>query len=88
MKEKQFEKILKSLANKRRLLILSFLKKNEEATVGNIAENIKLSFRATSKHLSVLSLSDIVDKEQRGPYIFYSINRNYPDLAKAIIQFL
>ena len=54
-KEKELEWILKALANRRRLGILRVLKQNREATVGDIAAEIRLSFRSTSKHLGVLT---------------------------------
>lgn len=57
------ERILKALANKRRLAIIQYLGQEKEATVGDIAEHIKLSFKATSKHLGILANVDIVEKE-------------------------
>ena len=60
MKEKEFERHLKALANRRRLAILRYLKKHREAPVGEIAHEIKLSFKATSKHLAFLAAVDIV----------------------------
>ena len=86
--EKQLEKNLKSVANRRRLLILNFLKKKKEAGVGEIAENIKLSFKATSKHLGILSMTDILEKEQRGLQIFYRITPNQPEPIKSILELL
>lgn len=56
----EFEKIFKAVANKRRLQILLFLKLEKEATVGAIAEHIRLSVKSTSRHLSVLYLAGIV----------------------------
>ena len=53
-KIKEAEKILKALANARRLAIVKYLRKEKEATVGDIAEAIKLSFKATSKHLDLV----------------------------------
>jgi len=64
MSEKELEKVLKALANKRRLAILKFIKKSNRASVGEIAGAIKLSFKATSKHLLILSNVDILEKEQ------------------------
>jgi ArsR family transcriptional regulator, virulence genes transcriptional regulator len=86
MKEKILERILKSLANRRRLLILGFLKKNRSASVGDIATNIKLSFKATSKHLGVLGAADIVEKEQTGPNIFYSIQKIQTSFVKKVLE--
>ena len=51
---KELERILKALANKRRLSILIYLKRHPEATVGEIASSIRLSLTSTSKHLSIL----------------------------------
>jgi len=60
---KDFEKVLKALANRRRLSITRCLKDKGEASVGEIAEEIRLSFRSTSRHLGVLAAADILEKE-------------------------
>lgn len=73
MAEKELERALKALANKRRLAILKYLKGRHRAPVGEIAGAIKLSFRATSKHLLLLSAADILDKEQQGLQIYYHL---------------
>lgn len=85
---KQIEKILKALANKRRLAILQCLKNNREEPVGEIARNINLSFKATSKHLAILFSADIVDKEQRSLQIYYSLSRTMHSLVKQVIHLL
>jgi DNA-binding transcriptional ArsR family regulator len=71
---RNLEKILKVLANKRRLLILGLLKNGKSRTVGEIAKEIKLSFRATSKHLVLLYSVEILDKNQVGLQMFYKIS--------------
>jgi DNA-binding transcriptional ArsR family regulator len=81
---KQIEKILKALANRRRLAIVKYLKRVREATVGEIAEEIKLSFKATSKHLGVLASADIVEKEQRSLQMWYCLAPRLNHLAKYI----
>lgn len=83
---KQLVKILKALANKRRLAILQYLKNNREETVGEIARNINLSFKATSKHLAILSSVDIIDYDKRSLQIFYSLSAQCPLTAKQIIN--
>lgn len=85
---KEMERILKALANARRLAILALLKKRGEAPVYEIARDIKLSMRATSQHLSILSSRDIVAKEQRGLLVFYRLNAPSPKHAKATIDSL
>jgi len=85
---KEHERILKALANGRRLLIVSWLKKRDEATVGDIAEYINLSFKSTSKHLSVLSKGDILEKRQDGLEVFYFLNPRLAKLAGSVVSHL
>ncbi len=70
---KKLERELKALANARRLAILKFLSQNKEATVGDIAEAIKLSFRSTSRHLAILKATEIVECEQRTIFYYYRL---------------
>ena len=84
MKEK--EKIIKAFANRRRLEIVKFLKPKREASVGEIAEHLKLSIKATSKHLGVLHGANIVEKEQRSLFYFYYLADKQVPVAKAIIS--
>src|SRR3990167_5169 len=65
MKDKELESNLKALANRRRLAIVRFIKKKNETSVGDIAEEIKLSLKSTSRHLAVLFSAGILDREQR-----------------------
>lgn len=88
MRMKDLERILKAFANKRRLAILQYLKKSKEANVSDIAEEIGLSFKSTSRHLAVLSGADIVDKEQRSLMVFYKIASQQKVVAKHILSLL
>jgi len=66
---KETERQLKALANKRRLAILKFLFAKEPASVGSIAQEIKLSFKSTSRNVSAPS-------QHRGAKIMrYGIHR-------------
>lgn len=85
---KKMEKNLKALANRRRLAILKYLKENKEAPVAEIANKIKLSFKATSKHLGVLSAIDIIEREQRSLQMFYRLSGNQESAVKHIISLL
>ena len=86
--EREFEKSLKALANRRRLAILAFLKKRKQASVGDIASEIKLSFRATSRHLGVLHNADILAREQQSLHMFYCIASDIPPPARAVVSLL
>lgn len=85
---KELERALKALANRRRLLIAALLKKKTEVAVGDIAEGIELSFRATSKHLRILFSADILDRRQRSSGVYYSLSASLPPVAKGILKHL
>lgn len=82
------ERILKALANRRRLAIIRLLRQHRELAVGEIAEKIHLSFKSTSRHLSVLRAADIVERDQRGLLVFYCLARQQPSLVRAILHHL
>ena len=76
---KEIVKTLKALANKRRLGILHHLKKNNEATVTELAEAINLSFRSTSRHLSILFSAGVLEKRQQSTEVYYFLaGRKHP----------
>ena len=81
---RDIERILKALANRRRLAILKYLKDKKEARVGDIAGTIRLSFKATSKHLGILFAADIVEKEQRSLEMWYRLSSLRHNVAKYI----
>lgn len=85
---KEVEKIHKALANKRRLIAMHYLRGRKEANLSDIAEHLKLSYKATSKHLALLVAADIVEKEQRSVHMFFRISKNIPDLAKQTLLVL
>lgn len=84
------ERALKALANRRRLAILSHLKRQPEATVGEIAGAIKLSFKSTSKHLAILAAADMVNRDQRSLQMYYRLapTTAQPSAARAILHLL
>jgi DNA-binding transcriptional ArsR family regulator len=86
---KELEKTMKAFANRRRLAILKFLKsRTKPATVGAIAREIELSFKATSKHLGVLRAAEIIDREQTGLEMRYFIPVSQRAAASRIISLL
>ena len=83
---KEIENILKALANRRRLTILKLLKNQREVSVGQIAENIRLSFKATSKHLNILAKVNLLEKEQRSLTVFYSLSPDLKQFVKSLFN--
>lgn len=85
---KNIEKILKTLGNRRRLAIIKYLIREKEANVANISENINLSFKSTSKHLSILKQLDIVDSRQQSLNVFYRLSEIRSKLVRDIINYI
>ncbi len=85
---KDLKKILKLLANRRRLALLKYLRQHNKATVGELADSIKLSFKATSKHLAILKSADIIESEQKSKLVYYSLSAELPRVAKSVINYI
>ena len=83
---KHLEKIFNALDNRRRLAIIKYLKENHEASVSEIAKELKIPFKTTSKHLRILSAADIVDKEQRRFQVYYFISDDIKLDVKVLIS--
>ena len=80
----QAEKFLKVLANRRRLKIIKYLSGGKKASVSELAEHLKLSFKSTSKHLLILKSADIVDGEQVSLARFYYLTQSLDSLLKSL----
>ncbi len=83
---KGLEKLLKALANKRRLAIIFYLKKQSEARVGDIANAINLSFTSTSKHLIQLFNADILERNQKNLEVWYKLTPKKNNIVSYIIS--
>lgn len=83
---KQLERILKGLANKRRLAIIKLLARSKELPVASIAEHIRLSFTSTSKHLSILHHLDIIERRQESLTVYYRLSDSLPAVAKLLLS--
>ena len=85
---KELERVMKGLANRRRLLIIRHLHAKREASVADIANAINLSFTSTSKHLNLLHRLDIVDRRQESLTVYYSIAKSPPTLLKLVVPLI
>ena len=72
----ELERVLKALANKRRLMIVRLLLAKRKVSVSDIADHLKLSMAATSRHLRQLAGADLVDTEQINTTVNYSLVRD------------
>lgn len=82
---KQTEKLLKALANRRRLAIVTYLDRCKKASVGGIAREINLSFKATSRHLGILRAADVLDREQVSLLVYYRLAKPLPGIVKSVL---
>ncbi|TSC57705.1 MAG: hypothetical protein Greene041679_269 [Parcubacteria group bacterium Greene0416_79] len=83
---KRLERILKASANRRRFRILAFLKRENEAAVGAVAEHIHLSFKSTSRHLAVLYSAELVERTQRSSEVFYRLSETLHPTVREILK--
>ena len=84
----ELERVLKALANRRRLSILLFLHKKVVASVGDIADHVRLSFAATSRHLRTLANTDLVETEQVNTTVHYSLSTHRHPMLAAVLKIL
>ena len=85
MKRSEITKIFKALGNERRFLIVKHILDQKELTVSQISELINLSFKSTSRHLSVLKNANLVVSRQTDLNNFYSLNNEF---AREFVKFL
>ena len=79
------EKVLKALANKKRLIILRILQDSGDGiNVKEIAKKIKLSERRTGKHLIKLESAGLIKKDRAGMFVISRI----PKQIAQILQLL
>ncbi len=76
--------LLKSMANKSRLMILCHLAEGEKS-VTELQEHVGLRQSALSQHLAILRKEDIVKTRRSSQSIYYSLSS---DEAKAIMATL
>jgi DNA-binding transcriptional ArsR family regulator len=68
----QASRLLKAMANERRLLILCYLAEAEHS-VGELVEKVGLSQSALSQHLAKLRSDGLVETRRDAQNIFYSL---------------
>lgn len=83
---RDIEKVTKALANRRRLAILGFLRKAGSANVGAIAKEIRLSLKATSKHMAILRAANLVEGEQVSLSVIYRLRLPFHRIAKTATE--
>ncbi len=81
--------VFKALANPNRIKIIDILSRGEQMSVTEIADELDISIKATSKHLIILNNLDVLHSAGRSDHVFYSLNKNLPrDIKETIKLFL
>jgi DNA-binding transcriptional ArsR family regulator len=81
--------IFKSLGNINRLRIIGLLYPGQSLNVSQISRELKISIKATSKHLYILRNLDVLAYIGRHGHVFYQMNPQLPhDIHMAIRLFL
>lgn len=75
---KRWSIVFKVLSNINRLKILKLLSKSSSSSVGEIAEQIDISPKATSKHLIILHNLDVLESKGKEGHVLYSLNPKMP----------
>ena len=79
---------LRAVANARRLGILSFLKKNQSATVGEISNAVRLKGPSASQHLRILKSAGIIEHKKRGLFVTYRLSLKQEEPVKKVLSLL
>ncbi|WP_430791260.1 ArsR/SmtB family transcription factor [Virgibacillus flavescens] len=71
----KYEMKYKAIADKKRLQIMNLLTKNGEMCVCDLEPLLNMTQSKLSYHLKILLTADIVTKETRGTWSYYSLNK-------------
>ena len=82
----ELERLLKALANKRRLALLHLMQDGGERNVADLARAIRLSYRATSQHLRILDRAGLLERKQEGLEVYYSLAKHLPPVARKVLR--
>lgn len=82
----QLERTYKAAANRKRLHILVFLRKNKSATVNSIAKAIGLEKQSASKHLQILENAGFLSRRKRGLFVTYRLYTPLKEVQKKVLS--
>ncbi len=85
MSIKRWNTVFRMLANVNRLKIIKLLIDKGKMNVTDIADELGISFKATSNHLALLKNLDVLESKGTEGHVFYWLNPELPkDFRKAI----
>jgi DNA-binding transcriptional ArsR family regulator len=78
--------IFKTFGNINRLRIVGLLSVGNSLSVSQISRELKISVKATSKHLTILRNLEILTYIGRHGHVFYTMNPNLPHDIHVVIR--
>jgi len=78
------ERIVKGVANHRRIEILEILVKKPEMSVAEVADKLKLNFKTTSEHIRKMAISGLLMKRSDSKSIRHKLTKR----GELILKFL
>lgn len=79
---RQLERIIKGVANHRRIEILELLKREPELSVIDIAGKLNINFKTASEHIRRLAIAGLVLKRSDGASIRHKLTERGEDILK------
>ncbi len=83
-KPREIERIIKGVANHRRIEILVLLEKKPELAVFDIADELHINFKTASSHIGKLALAGLIMKRNDGSAVRHALTTS----GKLILKFL
>jgi len=84
MEWRNTERIVKGVANHRRLEILDLLQKYPELSVDEVSTNLKINFKTASDHIRRLAIAGLVMKRYEGNFVRHKLTSR----GQSILKFL
>jgi DNA-binding transcriptional ArsR family regulator len=81
---RELERIMKGVANHRRISVLSLLEKKPELSLAEISEELTINFKTASEHVRRLAIAGLVLKRHEGSMVRHALSPR----GKAILTFL
>jgi len=81
---RELDRIIKGIANHRRLQVLKLLDKEPKLSVREISEELKSEFKNISAHISKMAIAGLVMKRNEGSIIRHKLTNR----GKKILKFV
>ena len=80
--------IFKALSDEARIRIMHLLYRNKELTISDLEHILDFTQTKTSRHITYLKNSNIVNARKVDQWVFYSIREEVEDIISQIFTFL